>query len=143
MRIDAVFLQILSNKNDIINLLRPFNNLKVLELHTGFEKNNVPGLAFLFRSSPTLHTLILKIINDFKIERRVSTITVLFYLPYIHMHAHLAVVLFHIFVLSAMEQRLVGLVHLCRRAILGIPTPNFKVFPRPPQGSKDTWILRV
>lgn len=78
----SLFWQILSNKNDIINLLHPFNNLKVLELHTGFEKNNVPGLAFLFRSSPTLHTLILKIINDFKTERRVSTINViLFDLP--------------------------------------------------------------
>ncbi|KAL3574522.1 hypothetical protein D5086_025135 [Populus alba] len=70
LTLDSQCVEILSNKNDIINLLHPFNNLKVLELHTGFEKNNVPGLAFLFRSSPTLHTLILKIINDFKTERR-------------------------------------------------------------------------
>ncbi|KAJ0054242.1 hypothetical protein Pint_02119 [Pistacia integerrima] len=61
--------QILSNKNYLAHL-QPFDNLKSLELHTGFNKNNVHGLACLFRSTITLHTLILKIINDYKIERR-------------------------------------------------------------------------
>lgn len=64
--------QILSNRNYFTNL-HTFNNLKSLELHTGFNKHNVQGLACLFRSSPSIHTLILKIINDYKIQRRVST----------------------------------------------------------------------
>ncbi|KAK7257500.1 hypothetical protein RIF29_31522 [Crotalaria pallida] len=60
-------IEILSNNNFFI---QPFRNLKSLELLTGFKKSNVQGLACLFRSSPTLHTLILKIINDYKIERK-------------------------------------------------------------------------
>lgn len=67
-------LQILSSNNYFAVYLQPFHNLKSLELHTSFNKNNVLGLACLFRSSPTLHTLILKIINDYKMERRVSFI---------------------------------------------------------------------
>ena len=67
-----LLLQILSSNNYFAVYLQPFNNLKSLELHTGFNKNNVLGLACLFRNSPTLHTLILKIINDYKSERRVS-----------------------------------------------------------------------
>ncbi|KAE9593046.1 hypothetical protein Lal_00028873 [Lupinus albus] len=59
--------EILSNNNFYI---QPFGNLKSLELHTGFKKSNVQGLACLFRSFPTLHTLILKITNDCKIERK-------------------------------------------------------------------------
>ncbi|XP_059661021.1 putative F-box/FBD/LRR-repeat protein At4g03220 [Cornus florida] len=51
-------------------LLHPFDNLNTLELRTGFNKHNIPGLACLFRSSPTLHTLIIKIIDDYKTERR-------------------------------------------------------------------------
>lgn len=70
-----LLLQILSNSNYFAVYLHPFNNLKSLELHTGFNKNNVPGLACIFRSSPMLHTLTLNIINDYKIERRVSIIT--------------------------------------------------------------------
>ncbi|XLR14267.1 hypothetical protein S83_042205, partial [Arachis hypogaea] len=58
---------VLSNNKFFI---QPFYSLKSLELHTGFNKSNVQGLACLFRSSPTLHTLILKIINDFQIERK-------------------------------------------------------------------------
>lgn len=64
-------LQILSNNNYFAVYLHQFNNLKSLELYTGFKKKNVPGLACLFRSCPMLHTLILNIINDFKTERRV------------------------------------------------------------------------
>ena len=78
-----LLLQILSSNNYFAVYLQPFNNLRSLELHTGFKKNNVLGLACLFRSSPTLHTLILKIINDYKIERRVS-----------YMHALLLINLF-------------------------------------------------
>lgn len=63
--------QILSNNNYFAVYLHQFSNLKSLELHTGFKKNNVPGLASIFRSCPMLHTLILNIINDFKTERRV------------------------------------------------------------------------
>ncbi|KAJ1379743.1 Leucine-rich repeat domain superfamily [Sesbania bispinosa] len=60
-------IEILSNNNFFI---QPFYNLKSLELHTGFNKSNIQGLACLFRSSPILHTLILKIINDYKTERK-------------------------------------------------------------------------
>ncbi|KAG6722409.1 hypothetical protein I3843_03G160500 [Carya illinoinensis] len=63
-------IEILSSNNYFAVYLQPFSNLNSLELHTGFNKNNVLGLACLFRSSPTLQTLILKIINDQKIERR-------------------------------------------------------------------------
>lgn len=63
-------IEILSNKNYMTHGLLPFDNLKSLELHTGFNKHNVFGLACLFRSCPMLQTLIIKIINDYKIERR-------------------------------------------------------------------------
>ncbi|XP_050207060.1 putative F-box/FBD/LRR-repeat protein At4g03220 [Mercurialis annua] len=59
--------EILSNRKHV---LHPFKNLKNLELHTAFNKSIVPGLASLFRSSPALHTLILNIINDYKVEKR-------------------------------------------------------------------------
>ncbi|XP_015880921.3 putative F-box/FBD/LRR-repeat protein At4g03220 [Ziziphus jujuba] len=62
--------EIISNNNYFAVYLQPFNNLESLELHTGFNKNNVPGLACIFKSSPLLRTLILRIINDYKIERR-------------------------------------------------------------------------
>ncbi|KAH7859535.1 hypothetical protein Vadar_002292 [Vaccinium darrowii] len=64
--------EILSKNNHFTStiLLHPFNNLKTLELHTSLDKHNIPALACLFQSSPTLHTLIIKIINDYKIERR-------------------------------------------------------------------------
>lgn len=40
-----------------------------MKLHTVLDKNNIRGLLCLFRSSPTLHTLILKIITHFKAEK--------------------------------------------------------------------------
>ncbi|KAF2292134.1 hypothetical protein GH714_013734 [Hevea brasiliensis] len=70
LTLESQCIEILSSKNNSSHFLHPFNNLKILELHIDFNKNNVPGLASVFRSSPTLHTLILKIINDYKIERR-------------------------------------------------------------------------
>ncbi|XP_008230171.1 PREDICTED: putative F-box/FBD/LRR-repeat protein At4g03220 [Prunus mume] len=70
LTLDTQCIEILSNSNYFAVYLHPFNNLKSLELHTGFNKNNVPGLACIFRSSPMLHTLTLNIINDYKIERR-------------------------------------------------------------------------
>ncbi|CAB4274299.1 unnamed protein product [Prunus armeniaca] len=70
LTLDTQCIEILSNSNYFAVYLHPFNNLKSLELHTGFNKNNVPGLACIFRSSPMLHTLTLDIINDYKIERR-------------------------------------------------------------------------
>ncbi|KAL2328308.1 hypothetical protein Fmac_021735 [Flemingia macrophylla] len=60
-------IEILSNNH---LLFQPFYNLKYLELHTGFNKSNVPGLTCLFKSSPTLNTLILKIIHEYRIERK-------------------------------------------------------------------------
>ncbi|TKY66927.1 putative F-box/FBD/LRR-repeat protein [Spatholobus suberectus] len=60
-------IEILSNNH---LLFQPFYNLKYLELHTGFNKSNVPGLACLFKSSPILNTLILKIIHEYRIERK-------------------------------------------------------------------------
>ncbi|GAU39209.1 hypothetical protein TSUD_270520 [Trifolium subterraneum] len=67
LTLESQTIEILSKYNIII---QPFYNLKSLELHTGLKKRNVQALAFLFRSSPTLHTLILEIINDYKIERK-------------------------------------------------------------------------
>ncbi|KAK7263574.1 hypothetical protein RJT34_31166 [Clitoria ternatea] len=60
-------IEILSNNH---LLFHPFYNLKSLELHTGFNKSNVSGLSCLFKSCPILNTLILKIINEFRIERK-------------------------------------------------------------------------
>ncbi|XP_021900919.1 putative F-box/FBD/LRR-repeat protein At4g03220 [Carica papaya] len=70
LTIERHCIEILSNKNYFGHLVHSFKNLKFLELHTGFNRHNIPGLACLFRCSPTLHTLVLKIINDYKIERR-------------------------------------------------------------------------
>ncbi|KAL1362900.1 putative F-box/FBD/LRR-repeat protein At4g03220 [Arachis hypogaea] len=67
LTLESQTIEVLSNNKFFI---QPFYSLKSLELHTGFNKSNVQGLACLFRSSPTLHTLILKIINDFQIERK-------------------------------------------------------------------------
>lgn len=66
-------LQILSKYKFFI---QPFYNLKSLELHTSLNKSNVQALACLLRSCPTLHTFILEIINDYKIERKVSYILI-------------------------------------------------------------------
>ncbi|KAB2610571.1 F-box/FBD/LRR-repeat protein [Pyrus ussuriensis x Pyrus communis] len=66
---DWMFL-IPSDSNYFAVDLNPFNNLKSLELHTCFNKNNITGLACIFKISPMLHTLILNIVNDYKIVRR-------------------------------------------------------------------------
>ncbi|ESW04588.1 hypothetical protein PHAVU_011G108100 [Phaseolus vulgaris] len=60
-------IEILSNNH---LLFQPFYDLKHLELQTGFNKSNIPGLTCLFKSSPTLNTLILKIIHEHRIERK-------------------------------------------------------------------------
>ncbi|KAL6140069.1 hypothetical protein ACLB2K_058370 [Fragaria x ananassa] len=70
LTLESNCIEILSNNNYFAVYLHQFSNLKSLELHTGFKKNNVPGLASIFKSCPMLHTLILNIINDFKTERR-------------------------------------------------------------------------
>ncbi|XP_019450499.1 PREDICTED: putative F-box/FBD/LRR-repeat protein At4g03220 isoform X2 [Lupinus angustifolius] len=67
MVLESQTIEILSNKNFFIP---PFRNLKSLELNIGFSKSNVRGLACLFRSSLMLHTLIMKIIKDYKIEKK-------------------------------------------------------------------------
>ncbi|KAM1666360.1 hypothetical protein ACFX1X_046011 [Malus domestica] len=70
LTLESQCIEILSNSNYFAVYLNPFHNLKSLELHTCFNKNNVPGLACIFKSSPMLHTLILNIINDYKTVRR-------------------------------------------------------------------------
>ncbi|KAK4368479.1 hypothetical protein RND71_012271 [Anisodus tanguticus] len=63
--------EILSKNNHLAGIsLRPFTKLRSLELHTGFHKHNIPGLANLFRSSPATNTLILKITTRHNIQRR-------------------------------------------------------------------------
>ncbi|KAJ4829777.1 hypothetical protein Tsubulata_038614 [Turnera subulata] len=69
LTLETQCIEILSNKK-CFGSFYLFDKLKVLELHTGFNKNNVSGLAFLFGSCPILHTLILRIVNDLKIERK-------------------------------------------------------------------------
>ncbi|KAE8677904.1 hypothetical protein F3Y22_tig00111493pilonHSYRG00180 [Hibiscus syriacus] len=59
----------------VSNLLSALSTLHSLTLETEcvetvFNEHNVLRLAYLFKSSPTLHTLILKILNDYKIEIR-------------------------------------------------------------------------
>ncbi|KAH1031152.1 hypothetical protein J1N35_043326 [Gossypium stocksii] len=70
LTLEGQCVEVLSSRNYITNLMHPFDQLKSLELQTGFNKHNLPGLAYLFKCSPALHTLILKILNDYKIERR-------------------------------------------------------------------------
>ncbi|CAN4103421.1 unnamed protein product [Withania somnifera] len=63
--------EILSKNNHLSGIsLRPFSNLRSLELHTGFHKHNIPGLSNLFKSSPATNILILKITNEHNIQRR-------------------------------------------------------------------------
>ncbi|XP_057953886.1 putative F-box/FBD/LRR-repeat protein At4g03220 [Malania oleifera] len=70
LTLDSQSTEILANTKRFGALLHPFDSLKQLELHTRFDKNNIPGLACLFRSSPMLHTLSLQILNDRRVERR-------------------------------------------------------------------------
>ncbi|KAK6919451.1 FBD domain [Dillenia turbinata] len=64
-------IEILSKNCNVSGVLQnPLNNLKSLEFHTGFNKSSIPGIACLFRNSPSLHTLTIKILNDYKTERR-------------------------------------------------------------------------
>ncbi|CAI9090353.1 OLC1v1025110C1 [Oldenlandia corymbosa var. corymbosa] len=48
----------------------PYLKLKSMEIQTDFNKHNLPGLATIFRNSPTVHTLIIKIENVHNDERR-------------------------------------------------------------------------
>ncbi|KAK9285059.1 hypothetical protein L1049_024244 [Liquidambar formosana] len=70
LALESQSIEILSSNNYFAVPLSPFNSLKSLELNTGFNKSDIPGIACLFRSSPGLHTLTLRIINDYKIERK-------------------------------------------------------------------------
>ncbi|XVE66290.1 hypothetical protein DITRI_Ditri08aG0068700 [Diplodiscus trichospermus] len=70
LTLESKCIEMLSSKNYIANVMHPFSYLISLELQTGLNKHNASGLAYLFKSSPTLHTLILKILNDYKLERR-------------------------------------------------------------------------
>ncbi|KAI7981503.1 putative F-box/FBD/LRR-repeat protein [Camellia lanceoleosa] len=68
LTLESQCVEILSKNKHFASILNPFNKLKTLELCTGFNKHNIPALACLFRSSSNLHTLIIKIANDYKIE---------------------------------------------------------------------------
>ncbi|KAG8386962.1 hypothetical protein BUALT_Bualt03G0203200 [Buddleja alternifolia] len=71
LTLESQCIEILSTNSRLAGVsLCPFQKLKSLELSTGFNKHNNPGLASLFRSSPTIHTIIIKIIGDHKAERR-------------------------------------------------------------------------
>ncbi|KAK6918924.1 F-box domain [Dillenia turbinata] len=64
-------IEILSNNSQISGVLQnPLNSLKYLEFRTGFNKSSIPGIACLFKNSPSLHSLTIKIVNDYKTERR-------------------------------------------------------------------------
>ncbi|KAL1188386.1 putative F-box/FBD/LRR-repeat protein [Cardamine amara subsp. amara] len=63
--------EVLSSKKGLLkNHLLPFHNMRTLELQTRFDTHNVQTLSCLFKSSPKLNILILKIINDQTSERR-------------------------------------------------------------------------
>ncbi|XP_054814217.1 putative F-box/FBD/LRR-repeat protein At4g03220 isoform X1 [Prosopis cineraria] len=70
LTLESQSVEILSNNKFFAMHLQPFCNLKSLELQTVLNKSNVQGLACVFTSCPTLHTLILRIINDYKTERK-------------------------------------------------------------------------
>lgn len=71
LTLESQCVEMLSKNNYLgITLPEQFRNLKFLELHTGLNRNNLTGLARLFKSSPSLHTLVIKIINDYKTERK-------------------------------------------------------------------------
>ncbi|KAI9075282.1 hypothetical protein K1719_042687 [Acacia pycnantha] len=70
LTLESQSVEILSNNKFFAMHLQPFCNLKSLELHAVLKKSNVQGLACVFRSCPTLHSLILRIINDYKTERK-------------------------------------------------------------------------
>lgn len=75
MRLLHFIMQILSKNYHLGGLRQPFSRVESLELHTGFNKHNLPGLAHLFRNSPQTQTLVLKIVNDQTAERRVSLLS--------------------------------------------------------------------
>ncbi|KAA8526458.1 hypothetical protein F0562_008339 [Nyssa sinensis] len=74
LTLESQCVEIVSKNNHFAGvLLHPFNNLKSMELRTSFNKHNISGLACIFKSSPALHTLIIKIIHDYKTERRLDS----------------------------------------------------------------------
>ncbi|KAL3645408.1 hypothetical protein CASFOL_010588 [Castilleja foliolosa] len=71
LTLDSQCVEIISKSNRFAGVsLCPFNKLKSLELITSFEKHNNPGLACIFRSSPNIHTIVIKIITNQNVERR-------------------------------------------------------------------------
>ncbi|GAA0143253.1 hypothetical protein LIER_03980 [Lithospermum erythrorhizon] len=71
LTLDSQCVEILSKNRHMGGIvIQPYNKLEFLELRTGFNKHNMPGLANLFRSSPIIHTLIIKIIDNHSAERR-------------------------------------------------------------------------
>ncbi|KAL1560751.1 putative F-box/FBD/LRR-repeat protein [Salvia divinorum] len=64
LTLESQCIEILSKHNNFAGLsLCSFNKLKYLELATGFNKHNNSGLASIFRSSPTIHTITITIIR--------------------------------------------------------------------------------
>ncbi|KAH6788947.1 hypothetical protein C2S51_003953 [Perilla frutescens var. frutescens] len=71
LALESQCIEILSKHNHFAGLsLCSFNKLKSLEFSTGFNKHNNSGLASIFRSCPTIHTIIIKIIGDHNAQRR-------------------------------------------------------------------------
>ncbi|KAI5660729.1 hypothetical protein M9H77_20052 [Catharanthus roseus] len=70
LTLETQCIEILSKNYHLGGLRQPFSRVESLELHTGFNKHNLPGLAHLFRNSPQTQTLVLKIVNDQTAERR-------------------------------------------------------------------------
>ncbi|CAA0825209.1 Putative F-box/FBD/LRR-repeat protein [Striga hermonthica] len=71
LTLESQCVEIISRSNRFAGVsLCPFNELKSLELSTGFNKHNNPGLASLFRSSPNVHTVVIKIISNRDSKRR-------------------------------------------------------------------------
>ncbi|KAL6535856.1 hypothetical protein OROHE_012700 [Orobanche hederae] len=65
LTLESQCVEIISKSNGFAGFsLCRFNKLKSLELSTGFHKHNTYGLANLLRSSPNIHTIVIKIISD-------------------------------------------------------------------------------
>ncbi|CAK9161390.1 unnamed protein product [Ilex paraguariensis] len=75
--LESQCVELLSKNNDLNGgVLPPFDNLKSLEVRTGFNKyNNILRFASLLGNFPTLHTLIIKFFSVSKTERRYNLIS--------------------------------------------------------------------
>uniref|UniRef100_A0A5B7BF76 F-box domain-containing protein n=1 Tax=Davidia involucrata TaxID=16924 RepID=A0A5B7BF76_DAVIN len=67
--VGSLVVELLSKIDFAGGLPSSFNNLRSLDFHTGLNKRDIPGIACLLRSSPTLHTLNIVIHNYYKTGR--------------------------------------------------------------------------